>query len=328
LKPNSHTALYNWGVALSDLARALRPLNPHEATACLHLASQKYAASLQFSPKNPQALNNWGLVLQELSADAKDWWERDTLVRQAMSKFRLALRARPDFDRGCYNLGTVFYTFALALQSEPGQLKDAASRRARESRIRDLLGVAAQYICLAHALQPSKDIYRKSLGVVRQMLPLPFLRAGYLTAPLQRTLMQVNESYRRDWFVLDHVSLRAASNMESTLSAASSGLLSTQRGFPHSSQPEEEPLVVTLGDILDVRRCADPSLPPGGAIWISLQSSPMGLYLVAEDGDSADAWVDALILANHMVLSRSHEALAEALVPQPSRRQRGSATVG
>ena len=30
---------------------------------------------------------------------------------------------------------------------------DAASRRARESRIRDLLGVAAQYICLAHALQ-------------------------------------------------------------------------------------------------------------------------------------------------------------------------------
>jgi hypothetical protein len=53
------------------------------------------------------------------------------------------------------------------------------------------------------------------------------------------------------------------------------GLLSTQRGFPHSSQPEEEPLVVALGDILDVRRCADPSLPPGGAIWISLQSSPM-----------------------------------------------------
>ena len=36
-------------------------------------------------------------------------------------------------------------------------------------------------------------------------------------------LYQVNESYRRDWFVLDHVSLRAASNMESTLSAASSG---------------------------------------------------------------------------------------------------------
>jgi hypothetical protein len=63
------------------------------------------------------------MLSQELSADAKDWWERDTLVRQAMSKFRLALRARPDFDRGCYNLGTVFYTFALALQSEPGQLK-------------------------------------------------------------------------------------------------------------------------------------------------------------------------------------------------------------
>jgi hypothetical protein len=44
-------------------------------------------------------------------------------VRAAMGKFRLALRSRPDFDRGAYNLGTVFYTFALALQSEPGQPK-------------------------------------------------------------------------------------------------------------------------------------------------------------------------------------------------------------
>lgn len=38
-----------------------------------------------------------------------------------MDKFRLALRSRPDFDRGCYNLGTVFYTFALALQGDTGE---------------------------------------------------------------------------------------------------------------------------------------------------------------------------------------------------------------
>ncbi len=64
IKPASHQALYNWGVALSDLARALKPSAPGEAAACLHLASQKYAASLQIAPANPQALNNWGLVLQ------------------------------------------------------------------------------------------------------------------------------------------------------------------------------------------------------------------------------------------------------------------------
>jgi hypothetical protein len=60
------------------------------------------------------------LLLQELSSDARDWLERDALVRAAMDKFRLALRSRPDFDRGCYNLGTVFYTFAMALQSDTG----------------------------------------------------------------------------------------------------------------------------------------------------------------------------------------------------------------
>ncbi len=61
-----------------------------------------------------------GLVLQELSGDARDWSERNALVHAAMEKFRLTIRSRPDFDRGCYNLGTVFYTFAMALQGDAG----------------------------------------------------------------------------------------------------------------------------------------------------------------------------------------------------------------
>jgi hypothetical protein len=70
-------------------------------------------------------------ALQELSADARDWQERDMLVKAAMEKFRLAVRTRPDFDRGCYNLGTVFYTFAMALQGETGaQQRRAAGTRA------------------------------------------------------------------------------------------------------------------------------------------------------------------------------------------------------
>lgn len=60
-------------------------------------------------------------VLQELSGDARDWVERDALVHAAMEKFRLTIRSRPDFDRGCYNLGTVFYTFAMALQGDAGR---------------------------------------------------------------------------------------------------------------------------------------------------------------------------------------------------------------
>ena len=35
-----------------------------------------------------QALNNWGLVLQEVSAEAESMAERDRLVRFALEKFR------------------------------------------------------------------------------------------------------------------------------------------------------------------------------------------------------------------------------------------------
>jgi hypothetical protein len=205
VKPTSHAALYNWGVALSDLARCIKATDPKEATAALHLASQKYAQSLQLHPRNPQALNNWGLVLQvcvavssvtlhslheqtlpcmyntintgrhemllcleswsvimsdpcmqspalcfvlfdvcvlqELSGDARDWVERDALVHAAMEKFRLTIRSRPDFDRGCYNLGTVFYTFAMALQGDAG--RGVASSCLQDATL-PLLGVPGQ----------------------------------------------------------------------------------------------------------------------------------------------------------------------------------------
>ena len=63
-----------------------------------------------------QALNNWGLVLQELSTMAADH-ERAQLVRQSVQKFRQAICLRPEFDRACYNLGTVYYSHAHTLSS-------------------------------------------------------------------------------------------------------------------------------------------------------------------------------------------------------------------
>lgn len=56
--------MYQWGVALSDLARACKQRSAAEARACLHLASQKFAVALAADPSNVQAMNNWGLVLQ------------------------------------------------------------------------------------------------------------------------------------------------------------------------------------------------------------------------------------------------------------------------
>ena len=43
--------------------------------------------------------------------------ERAQLVRQSVQKFRQAIRLRPEFDRACYNLGTVYYSHAHTLSS-------------------------------------------------------------------------------------------------------------------------------------------------------------------------------------------------------------------
>lgn len=47
---------------------------------------------------------------------------------------------------------------------------------------------------------------------------------------------------------------------------------------------------------------------------------PQGIYLVADDTDAADAWVDALSLCQHLVRTRCSAALEEALAPAPARR--------
>lgn len=52
-----------------------------------------------------------------------------------------------------------------------------------------------------------------------------------------------------------------------------------------------------------------------------------GIFLVADTADEADAWADALLLAQHLVATRSSDALAEALTPQPSRRAKAAAAV-
>ena len=56
-------------------------------------------------------------MLQELTA-LRPAGERPFLVGAATARFRRAIRLRPEFDRACYNLGTVFYSHAVVLQNE------------------------------------------------------------------------------------------------------------------------------------------------------------------------------------------------------------------
>jgi len=55
LRPASHAALYNWGVALSDMARLLKAVNPGASYDLLLAATEKYGRSLEHNPNHPQA---------------------------------------------------------------------------------------------------------------------------------------------------------------------------------------------------------------------------------------------------------------------------------
>jgi hypothetical protein len=55
LRNNSHACAYNWGVALSDLAKHHRLLgNLQEAETEMLDAAHQYAVSLKWNPNNPQ----------------------------------------------------------------------------------------------------------------------------------------------------------------------------------------------------------------------------------------------------------------------------------
>ena len=54
LRQSSHSALYNWGVALSDMSRAVKAADRGHAHDLLLSAADKYAMSLRWNPNNPQ----------------------------------------------------------------------------------------------------------------------------------------------------------------------------------------------------------------------------------------------------------------------------------
>lgn len=65
------------------------------------------------------------------------------------------------------------------------------------------------------------------------------------------------------------------------------------------SAPEAE-YNIPLSNIQCAKPAADPSLPPGAALWVSLASRPLGLYFVAGGQEDADGWIDALSLVAHL----------------------------
>ncbi|PKA46514.1 hypothetical protein AXF42_Ash012647 [Apostasia shenzhenica] len=176
--PNDHDAYYNWALVLQESADIVGPesTNPSKDAlleeACkkyaqatqlcptLHDATRNYEKAVQLNWNSPQAYNNWGLALQELS-NIVPVREKQNIVRMAISKFRASIRLQFDFHRAIYNLGTVLYGLAEDTP-RPVNTKEVSQK--------ELYSQSAIYIAAAHALKPSYSVYRSALKLVQRMI--------------------------------------------------------------------------------------------------------------------------------------------------------------
>ncbi|KAK9059367.1 hypothetical protein SSX86_021987 [Deinandra increscens subsp. villosa] len=274
LNPNLHDAYYNWAIAISD--RAKMRGRTKEAEELWKQATNNYEKAVQLNWNSPQALNNWGLALQELSAIVPAR-EKQIIVKSAISKFRAAIQLQFDFHRAIYNLGTVLYGLAEDTSRTGGTMGG------HDVSPNELYSQSAIYIAAAHALKPNYSVYTSALKLVRSMLPLPYLKVGYLTAPPVGNTIAPHCDWKHTQFVLNHEGLQQIHNGEQRHMVSGD---KTGNGRPA--------IKINIPDIVSVSACADLSLPPGPAICIDTIHGPT--FLIADSWEYLDTWLDAIRL--------------------------------
>lgn len=270
LCPTLYDAYYNWAIAIAD--RAKMRGRTKEAEELWKQAILNYEKAVQLNWNSPQALNNWGLGLQELSAivPARD---KQTIIKTAISKFRAAIQLQFDFHRAIYNLGTVLY----------GLAEDTMRSGKPDVSPNELYSQSAIYVAAAHALKPNYSVYRSALRLVRSMLPLPYLKVGYLTAPPANNAIAPHKDWERSQFILNHEGLQQADASDQPPSQSPGHL---DRG--------RKPVRINVADIISVSACADLTLPSGAGLCIETIHGPT--FLVADSWEALDGWLDAIRL--------------------------------
>lgn len=297
LCPTLHDAYYNWAIAISD--RAKMRGRTKEAEELWKQATKNYEKAVQLNWNSPQALNNWGLALQELSAIVPAR-EKQTIVKTAISKFRAAIQLQYDFHRAIYNLGTVLYGLAEDTSRTGGILNE------NEVSPNELYSQSAIYIASAHALKPNYSVYTSALKLVRSMLPLPYLKVGYLTAPPAGIRVVPHNDWKRSQFVLNHEGLQQINKVEQrhmsrNLSSSSGDTVNINRSA----------IKVDVPDIVSVSACADLTLPPGAGLCIDTVNGPV--FLVADSWESLDGWLDAIRLVYTIFARGKSDVLASII---------------
>ncbi|ONM05080.1 Tetratricopeptide repeat (TPR)-like superfamily protein [Zea mays] len=296
LCPTLYDAYYNWAIAIAD--RAKMRGRTKEAEELWKQAILNYEKAVQLNWNSPQALNNWGLGLQELSAivPARD---KQTIIKTAISKFRAAIQLQFDFHRAIYNLGTVLY----------GLAEDTVRSGKPDVSPNELYSQSAIYVAAAHALKPNYSVYRSALRLVRSMcssvliasytmqLPLPYLKVGYLTAPPANNSIAPHKDWERSQFILNHEGLQQVDASDQPPSQSPGHL---DRG--------RKPVRINIADIVSVSACADLTLPSGAGLCIETISGPT--FLVADSWEALESWLDAIRLVYTIFARGKSDVLA------------------
>ncbi|CAN6292937.1 unnamed protein product [Urochloa humidicola] len=284
LCPTLYDAYYNWAIAIAD--RAKMRGRTKEAEELWKQAILNYEKAVQLNWNSPQALNNWGLGLQELSAivPARD---KQTIIKTAISKFRAAIQLQFDFHRAIYNLGTVLY----------GLAEDTMRSGKPDVSPNELYSQSAIYVAAAHALKPNYSVYRSALRLVRSMLPLPYLKVGYLTAPPANNAIAPHKDWERSQFILNHEGLQQADASDQPPSQS-----------PGHMDRGRKPVRINVADIVSVSACADLTLPSGAGLCIETIHGIT--FLVADSWEALDGWLDAIRLVYTIFARGKSDVLA------------------
>ncbi|KAI8005631.1 Protein HLB1, partial [Camellia lanceoleosa] len=115
----------------------------------LEEACKKYDEATHLCPTLHDALNNWGLALQELSAIVPVR-EKQAIAKTSINKMRIRLQFH--FHRAIYNPGTA--TYGLAEETS----RTGVSVNVKEVLSNELFSQSTIYIAAAHALKPTYSI--------------------------------------------------------------------------------------------------------------------------------------------------------------------------
>lgn len=114
IRPGDHTSLYNWGLALQQLAQQ----SPEPRASDLRLqCNEKFERALRLRPRDWKALHKWGTVLLEhaLTDRAADDVQRLARIHAATEKLERALSLHPRDFAVVYNAARAQLALGRAL---------------------------------------------------------------------------------------------------------------------------------------------------------------------------------------------------------------------